>query len=404
VSSSINTLDTALICAGDSLFLGGTWQTTAGNYKDTLTSSGGCDSIVATNLSIIPPNGSSNNTNVCPGDSVFVQGAWQTIAGTYYDTLTSILGCDSVIETVLSVDTVYSISSSVSICQGDSVLLPGGSYTSIAGIFTDSFSTVTGCDSVFITNVTVDTVFDATITPVNAICANTGILMLTAADGGGTWSGTGITNADSGYFDPSLAGPGTHEIIYTIGGSCGDSDTINISVYEVPSLSILEVAESCDGVNDGSVDLTVTGGTMPYAYLWDDPVSSTTDTLMALPPGTYTVVVTDANLCTVTDNANVLSSSTPCIAPYLYIPNIFSPNGDEKNDKLFVQGKGIEEMTFIIYDRWGEKVFETNDLIDGWDGSYQGKPMNEAVFVYYVKASLINNEIIERKGNISIVR
>jgi len=404
VSSSINTLDTALICAGDSLFLGGTWQTTAGNYKDTLTSSGGCDSIVATNLSIIPPNGSSNNANVCPGDSIFVQGAWQTIAGTYYDTLTSILGCDSVIETVLSVDTVYSISSSVSICQGDSVLLPGGSYTSIAGIFTDSFSTVTGCDSVFITNVTVDTVFDATITPVNAICANTGILMLTAADGGGTWSGTGITNADSGYFDPSLAGPGTHEIIYTIGGSCGDSDTINISVYEVPSLSILEVAESCDGVNDGSVDLTVTGGTMPYAYLWDDPVSSTTDTLMALPPGTYTVVVTDANLCTVTDNANVLTSSTPCTAPYLYIPNIFSPNGDGENDMLYVQGAGVAEIIFIIYDRWGEKIFETNDLIDGWDGSYQGKPMNEAVFVYYVKASLINNEIIERKGNISIVR
>jgi gliding motility-associated-like protein len=352
VSSSINTLDTALICAGDSLFLGGAWQTSAGNYKDTLTASGGCDSIVATNLSIVPPSGSSNNTNVCPGDSVFVQGAWQTIAGAYYDTLTSILGCDSVIETVLSVDTPL----------------------------------------------------DATITPTKALCANTGIVILTAADSGGTWSGTGITNADSGYFDPSLAGSGAHEISYIIGGNCGDSDTVTIDVYEVPSLSILGQDESCIGESDGSVDLTVIGGALPYSYLWDDPGFSTTEDLMALPPGTYTVVVTDANLCTVTDNANVLTSSTPCTAPYLYIPNIFSPNGDGENDKLFVQGTGVAEVLFTIYDRWGEKVFETDDPSKGWDGSYQGKPMNEAVFVYYVKASLINNEIIERKGNISIVR
>ena len=163
--------------------------------------------------------------------------------------------------------------------------------------------------------------------------------------------------------------------------------------------------------------MTVTGGTMPYAYLWDDPVSSTTDNLMALPPGTYTVVVTDANLCAVTDNANVLSSSTPCIAPYLYIPNIFSPNGDEKNDKLFVQGKGIDQLTFVIYDRWGEKVFETFDSSqkirsngecctygEGWDGTFLGKPMNEAVFVYYVKATMIDNETIEKQGNITLVR
>ena len=54
--------------------------------------------------------------------------------------------------------------------------------------------------------------------------------------------------------------------------------------------------------------------------------------------------------------------------------------------------------------RWGEKIFETNDLTHGWNGLFKGKPMNEAVFVYYVKASLINNETIESQGNISLVR
>ncbi|HIA07287.1 MAG TPA: hypothetical protein EYN71_11435 [Flavobacteriales bacterium] len=449
VNAVYNIVDAPIsICAGDSSSIYGIFQSTAGTYYDSLTTVVGCDSIHSTVMTILATSSSSNNAIICPGDSLFVQGAYQTMAGTYYDTLTSILGCDSVIETTLTIDPVYFISSSVSICQGDSVQLPNGSYATTSGSYTDSLTTgagcdsvitltvtidsttftansdticsgdtviignsfytdagtyydtlmavngcdsiirttltvnasyefwntvpicsgdtvmidsvfysgpgtyydslqtakgcdsvfileiivnatyetwdtmaicsgdsimiggafysdagtyydsmltVEGCDSVFIINVTVDTVFDATITPVNAICANTGILILTAADGVGTWSGTGITNADTGYFDPSIAGPGAHEIIYVIGGSCGDSDTINISVYEVPSLSILGVAESCDGENDGSVYLAVTGGAMPYAYLWDNPGSSTTDTLMALPPGTYTVVVTDSN-------------------------------------------------------------------------------------------------------------
>ena len=331
-------------------------------------------------------------------DSVFYSGP-----GTYYDSLQTAKGCDSVFILEIIVNATYETWDTMAICSGDSIMI-GGAFYSDAGTYYDSMLTVEGCDSVFIINVTVDTVFDATITPVNAICANTGILILTAADGGGAWSGSGITNADSGYFDPSLAGPGTHEIIYVIGGSCGDSDTINISVYEVPSLSILGVAESCDGENDGSVYLAVTGGAMPYAYLWDNPGSSTTDTLMALPPGTYTVVVTDSNFCSITDSTEILPSIEPCFTPYLYIPNIFSPNGDGENDKLYVQGKGIKEILFIVYDRWGEKIFVTTDITLGWDGMFNEMPMNEAVFVYYVKATFIDSEIVERKGNISIVR
>ncbi|HIA06592.1 MAG TPA: hypothetical protein EYN71_07830, partial [Flavobacteriales bacterium] len=67
-------------------------------------------------------------------------------------------------------------------------------------------------------------------------------------------------------------------------------------------------------------------------------------------------------------------------------------------------GKGIKEILFIVYDRWGEKIFVTTDITLGWDGMFNEMPMNEAVFVYYVKATFIDSEIVERKGNISIVR
>ena len=57
-----------------------------------------------------------------------------------------------------------------------------------------------------------------------------------------------------------------------------------------------------------------------------------------------------------------------------------------------------------IYDRWGEKVFETSDLKECWDGVYKGQLMNTAVFVYYLKATLITGDIVTRKGTISLAR
>jgi gliding motility-associated-like protein len=88
----------------------------------------------------------------------------------------------------------------------------------------------------------------------------------------------------------------------------------------------------------------------------------------------------------------------------IYIPNTFSPNGDNKNDVLYVRGLGIIEMDLFIFDRWGEKVFFSNSQQTGWDGSYEGKMMNPGVFVYYLKVKTADNKIIEKKGNITIIK
>jgi gliding motility-associated-like protein len=65
---------------------------------------------------------------------------------------------------------------------------------------------------------------------------------------------------------------------------------------------------------------------------------------------------------------------------------------------------GVKELTFYIYDRWGEKVFESTDPANGWDGTYKNKPMNSAVYVYYLKAVLIDGNTVDKKGNITLVR
>jgi gliding motility-associated-like protein len=61
-------------------------------------------------------------------------------------------------------------------------------------------------------------------------------------------------------------------------------------------------------------------------------------------------------------------------------------------------------LTFQMFDRWGEMVFETTDNSLCWDGVYKGKQMNSAVFAYYLIATLDNGEVVELKGNITLVR
>lgn len=88
----------------------------------------------------------------------------------------------------------------------------------------------------------------------------------------------------------------------------------------------------------------------------------------------------------------------------VFVPNVFSPNGDGFNDVLRIRGKGIEELQFIVFNRWGEKVFETSDVNSGWDGTYNGEPMNLSVFVYVLKGKYKNGKFFDVKGNVTLMR
>jgi gliding motility-associated-like protein len=89
----------------------------------------------------------------------------------------------------------------------------------------------------------------------------------------------------------------------------------------------------------------------------------------------------------------------------LYIPNAFSPNNSGKNDAQCLFGTDcIKTMAFNIYDRWGNKVFESTDPKACWDGTYNGQALDPAVFVYHLSATMFNGDLVERQGNITLVR
>ena len=80
------------------------------------------------------------------------------------------------------------------------------------------------------------------------------------------------------------------------------------------------------------------------------------------------------------------------------IPNSFTPNGDNHNDTLYVYGKYIKTMQFSIFDRWGFKIFETNNQLKGWDGKINGRKVPAGTYVYKLSYLEANNEIKEKTG------
>ncbi len=276
---------------------------------------------------------------------------------------------------------------------------------SVAGVgnYTITYTISGQCGDSDTETITVIDQQDATIATAGPFCDNNNQVTLSAVDAGGNWSGTGIASSTSGTFDPALAGPGNHLITYAISGNCGDTSTTMITVNETPDLVVTSMAESCSGAADGSVSVSISGGATPYSILWDN--SSTSDSVGMLLPGIYMVTVTDNNGCIRTSSGTVDASTDSCYLPHVYIPNIFSPNGDFNNDVYFVQGKGISAITISIYDRWGEKVFETNDLTTGWDGQFNGKPVEEGPYPYVISLVFENQpEPQVFNGYISVVR
>ena len=272
-------------------------------------------------------------------------------------------------------------------------------FNSGTGLFVVSYTTNGLCPIQTTDTLVVLANADASIASIGPFCEDDPVIDLVANSPGGVWSGKGV-DGTKGTFDPSLAGPGTHTIIYTIGGMCGDSDTMTIVVNPLPFIqtipdTIIDVSNSV--VLTTSTSLFTNYSWSPSTYLscndCQNPISTPDETI------TYTVSITE-NGCTNSDQVTIQVIKEELI----YIPTIFSPNDDGNNDVFYVRGNGIKKLLFVVYDRWGEKVFESSNIKEGWDGTFRGIPMKPALFMYYVKAEFESGRKEVLKGDVTLIR
>jgi hypothetical protein len=163
VLSSSSTVLNETVCFGDSTSFKGQTITQSGTYKDTLTNAVGCDSIITLNFTVRNRAERTINASICSGQSYSFKGQPLTQAGQYFDTLQTTLGCDSFITLNLTVNSFVSGSISQSICQGQSFTFNGQQLTQ-AGQYLDTLVSVGGCDSILTLTLTVNALPQPTIT------------------------------------------------------------------------------------------------------------------------------------------------------------------------------------------------------------------------------------------------
>jgi gliding motility-associated-like protein len=282
-----------------------------------------------------------------------------------------------------------------------------GSSITVTPAVTTTY-TVTGsngnCSSSITVVVNVNSPANATINPVNNLCENQSTIVLTAATFGGIWLGPGIIDPYLGLFSPNTAGAGEHTITYMISGLCGDTATIDIVVYPSPNANVYSTDETCFNGNDGKAWVEVSGGSPPYTYLWN--TYHTSNIINDLAPGVYYVTVTDIHNCRDKDSVIIGSGIEECLDYHVYIPNVFAPDnmGNSENEMIKVYGKGIVSIDFSIFDRWGNLVFHTTDLKQGWDGTYKGEPALAGDYTYMLRVNYYNGQQETISGHILLIR
>ncbi len=141
------------------------------------------------------------------------------------------------------------------------------------------------------------------------------------------------------------------------------------------------------------------------SYLWGPSNLMSCNTC---PEAIVSPTVTTPVYCQYTDNNGCTAADTTILyvlQNYSYfMPTGFSPNADRINDVLLVKGIGIESIDLNIYDRVGEKVFESTDLLKGWDGTYLGTPMNEGEFVYTLVVTYCNQQVVKEQGSVMLTK
>ena len=203
---------------------------------------------------------------------------------------------------------------------------------------------------------------------------------------------------------PTINGlaPGAYSVTVTDANGCTATVIVDIIEPAVLTVTATVVDAMCPDTNEGEIELNIIGGIQPYTISWSDHGGFTTQTRTDLYPGTYSVVVSDANGCRASTSVDVgYTGSYGC----LIIPDIITPNGDGHNDEWIIRNIDMyPEAEVFIYSRWGRLVYRTKNISENpWNGQYRGSEDLMPTDSYHYILHL-NDGSKPRSGVISVIR
>lgn len=243
--------------------------------------------------------------------------------------------------------------------------------------------------------------FSASVDPGGSICAGNSWPL--AASGGTLYSwfpveGLSCTDCPEPFASPEFST--LYQAVIVDANGCSDTLSTYVQVNPLPYM---------EAFADTTIFLGETAwlsATPGVSYQWtpetglSDPSAPVTS---ANPEETtiYTLLLTDANGCFDTREVTV----TVLELLEIYVPNAFSPNGDGQNDQLFVINRGLAGIQeFSIYNRWGELLFSTANILEGWDGTYKGVAQEVGTYTAVIRAESLTGNILQKNLAVQLVR
>ncbi len=273
-----------------------------------------------------------------------------------------------------------------------------GNYT-LRLISSDNF----GCKDTLLNELSVYPLPTITITSDTFICIGNNIELL--AEGGIKYKWSNENLLDNPNIDSPIASPTENSkfiVNVTDENNCVDKDSVTITVQQIPTVNL----------NDSTI---IVGETIQVNikkdeiknYLWQESEGiSCLDcpNPILFPPKdqTYIVSITDTSECFTIDSethVTVLRKFS------LDVPLAFTPNDDNLNDEVYVKGWGIRELIYFrVFNRLGQLIYNSNNIDEGWDGMFKGKPQITDTYNYVVKVLTYDDKILEKKGSIKLIR
>ncbi len=380
-----------------SVFYNGVVYTSSTVVRDTVKAFTNCDSLyreAQINIHPVPPT--FINTCIAQGSNYFFNGQLLAATGHYRTTYQTPSGCDSVVNLYLLVSKIQR--QTVSGC--DTVIYKGSAYISSTVLSDTIKSELAGCDSIVtLTTIVVNNRPPLFISRDTAICKG-GTATLRALSPTAVVNWTGISNANAIIVSPPITTQYT--VTATDTNGCVSKATVSVLVQD---FSLLLSVDKNPALSGTSI-MIQSSSNSSYAVLSWQPASMFTNQgsksqgLSIDTSINITAIAQSSAGCK--DTAMLQLTAIPL--DDIYIPSGFTPNGDGRNDDVKVMGTGIKELTFTVFNRWGQVVFHSTDKGKGWDGKFAGMLQAAGTYVYVARVKKASGQVVEKKGVVTLIR
>ena len=394
-------------CEGNSIVFDGTSILAGGQQTFTYQNTAGCDSVITVIVQELAVYEDNIDLQACEGDSVSFNGQLIAAGSSVQLMYTTVAGCDSIIN--VNVEALMSSTASLDfvVCPGEAITYNGElleAEDQAVFVLTNSV----GCDSIVNVSVTAsDPILVEVSTEHTCPNFNSGIAGIELLPG----SASPLTfDLDGQGFSTDLTyiglAAGEHQFFIVDENDC--DAVVDFTIESEPQLiiNIAARAISCEESTGQLNAAVISGDDGSVQLIWNEGTIGTL--LESEEAGTYQLLA--SNNCEEVSLEAVIQDLRPNELSLLYVPNAFSPNDDGVNDifRTYTSPDAFwRDYHFMVFDRWGDMIFETTNPEEGWDGTYRGVEMNDAVHVWHVEGTVEScGRVFEvqREGGVVIVR